>query len=1566
MINKSISILSFLLISILGFTQVQLSNSFNAPTDLNINSECNYETYYYNHDFGTDIPELKCNRMYPGLSSYFSFTIPENSDITLSLAFEQEKFFGLAFYTLQYGEYVELKCDTYKSTSGELKIYAEEELSNMEIIARFWVLDELGAGDIDICLASEDLHLPPKILNVSTSQFTVQQLVQEVLITGCLTASNITFSGSSPQIGYFSNGIPGLDFAEGVILSTGNVSDAANPGNFHASTSFYGPGDAQLNSLIPGYTTNDAAILEFDFVPASDMLEFQYVFGSEEYPTFVGDNYNDVFGFFISGGPENYNNVNLALIPGTSTPVSINNVNANTNSQYFINNEYSPNIAYNGLTTTLTASKPVTACETYHIKLAIADGHDYIYDSGVFLKANSFSSGESYTVESFNAWSPALSVMRGCTNSIEFCRTDDTPLNQVVPVELSISGTAEMGVDFSDIPTSFVIPAGQACVTIDFEAYDIGVLTGDVTIVLNFENGCPCDESLTQHTITIVDACQVEGLLTNNGPICLGDVATLSVDVTADEMDYISIEWGTGAIDQTEINVSPTTTTTYSCTIIYPCDTITLQTTVVVVEPPVVDLGPDFSVEALTTAIAAGMQPGNTGFWTFISGPGNANISPANNTNATATVDVFGTYTFSWTETSLAPNCVDSDEINITFFHIPTVSFEASQTLCYGDNTGITFTGEVVPSMASYQWDFGNATVISGVGQGPYIVNFGTPGNNLVSLTVTEADVSVVNNMNVYVPYPINANVTANNDPCFQSCNGSASLAVTGGTAPYSYSWGSTSNFIDHLCKGDYGLTVTDAHNCEFITQFTIDEPELLTHDTSYYHVNCYGEHSGNATVWADGGNPPYTYIWSDGYNGGIHDGIAAGHYTVTVQDNNGCTNFNQFTITQPNLLQVITTGDFEICENQSVNVVAQEMGGVGPYTFYWDNGDGTGFASGDQTFTVVPHEDVLYTVYVEDSHGCISSYATTDITVSPEYHLSLNLNHNSCYQSCDGSAALQIQGGLQPFQFSWASDGPNLNNLCAGLYTVTITDRIGCRADTMFVVNQPPLLQLNVQTNGAKCWYSENGTANAIVIGGTPPYNYVWSNDERTENLTDAPGAYHLTVSDDNNCRVYGSSVITSPAPITALVLTNPTICIGGEALVVGQASGGTQPYYFHWEGSDGTAYEHHQFNASPRQTTRYDLTITDSKGCTVDGYYATVKVKPPLKIENLGNSINHICAGDSAYIELDITGGSGGPYLVVNQNGQIVTSPMYVSPDITTDYVFVVSDMCETPPDTAKITIAVVPKPEVDFQANIFEACPGEHINFTSNDTLIDASYVWSFGDEVFAFVKNPIHHYIDSGRFDVSLEIRDQYGCKAKLKKEKYLQIFPKPYANFSADPLIAGILNPIISFENHSEEAVNYFWYYGDGDSTINFANPQHQYRNIGEFDVMLVSENEFNCTDTAIRTILIKDEFSIYAPTAFTPNGDGVNDCFRICGNGIDKNSFLLKIYNRWGELMFTTEEFDPDAACDTCGKGAWDGTKGNREKGDKYLPNGVYYWYLWFKDYDSIGHEFSGNVQLIR
>ncbi|MBN8702123.1 MAG: gliding motility-associated C-terminal domain-containing protein [Bacteroidetes bacterium] len=249
-----------------------------------------------------------------------------------------------------------------------------------------------------------------------TVQTQLTNLVQKYLLGPGVTVSNLTFSGDSAQIGYFLQKNSNIGLDSGLVMASGDVLNAIGPNNTSSETSsywnFFSPpnGDSDLDS-VSGNTTYDAAILEFDFIPNADTLRFEYVFGSEEYMEFAFGSVNDGFGFFISGpgitGNYSNNSKNIALVPNTTTEITINDLNLLSNSQYYFDNgdgqgfgtaPDGQTVQYDGFTVPLSAIVGVECGQTYHIKLAIADAGDDSYDSGVFLRAGSFSSAGGLTL----------------------------------------------------------------------------------------------------------------------------------------------------------------------------------------------------------------------------------------------------------------------------------------------------------------------------------------------------------------------------------------------------------------------------------------------------------------------------------------------------------------------------------------------------------------------------------------------------------------------------------------------------------------------------------------------------------------------------------------------------------------------------------------------------------------------------------------------------------------------------------------------------------------------------------------------------------------------------------------------------------------------------------------------------------------------------------------------------------------------------------------------------------------------------------------------------------------
>jgi len=955
----------------------------------------------------------------------------------------------------------------------------------------------------------------------------------------------------------------------------------------------------------------------------------------------------------------------------------------------------------------------------------------------------------------------------------------------------------------------------------------------------------------------------------------------------------------------------------------------------------------------------------NTVEWSQISGPGTADFGgQENSTDPTVMVDEWGVYEFQLVEQNMSPACSDTAVVEIGFFLTPNAQFTTTFIPCYDDSTVVEYVGNATDS-ASFTWDFDGGTA-SGAGSGPFNVTWTEPGNHDITLSVEDNGcLSGDTVQTVLVPEELTYTLTVEDDPCYQTCDGWAQIDVQGGTLPYDYSWG-TNNLNENLCAGDYSITVTDVNGCEISEDYTIDEPpELIITDTSTQNISCFNADDGEIHVTAEGGTGTLNYNWSDGGLGPDRLNMPAGNYTVTVIDENGCSVSENFTLTQPDELLISLSPDNAICEGEVFVINSQAMGGTEPYVYYWDSG--SGFSPGANTLTVSPDTTTTYSLYVEDAHGCESPVQSMTLTVSPEMHLSLLTEDNNCYQSCDGEARVIIDGGLEPFDYSWAADGPVYQNMCAGMYNVTVTDIIGCQIDTVFFIDEPPQMLGHIYAEPASCYGYDDGLAWVEVSGGTPGYSYLWPNGATNDSVNVGVGVHEVTITDAHNCRLTMDVEVTEPPLLQVQVNGGDRwICQTNSTQLSAQATGGTPfgggQYNFHWQGTDGSTYNVHNPTVSPDSTTTYTVYVTDAHGCSSASGNVTVNVYPDLVIENVSTSYDSVCPGDPAIIEVDAGGGNGGPYTLTLQNGNVVPSPFTVYPEETTNYIITLHDACGSPVAKDSIEIIVMPKPPNNFVADKMEGCPPLAVKFTELNPNDNYSYSWNFGDSNFANTKNPTHVYENTGTYSVRLTVTSAFGCKSKKFIEDMIYVYPGPTANFYPQPEQVSILNPQVKFVNLSEHADSSFWFFGDGDSS-HFTSPTHIYKGKGEFEAMLVAETDNGCRDTAVKTILVQDEFTFYVPTAFTPNGDGRNDFFMVYGRGIDPNEFSLRVYDRWGELVFETDKYNPDKPIET----GWDGTLlGNRYKGDPLLKSGVYYWYCKFKDYTGIWHEKEGTVTLIR
>ena len=931
---------------------------------------------------------------------------------------------------------------------------------------------------------------------------------------------------------------------------------------------------------------------------------------------------------------------------------------------------------------------------------------------------------------------------------------------------------------------------------------------------------------------------------------------------------------------------------------------------------------------------------GNNGSATVIANGGSGTItyswSPIGGSNSSANNLAAGNYSVTVTDVN---GCVSTAATVVTEPAAMNLIIIPSPSACGAANGSVQVAASGGSNPYQYSWSptGGNSSTANNLIAGNYIV------------TVTDA-AGCSSTASALVSNTGGPTVTLNattDVSCFGGSTGSASVTAVGGNGPFTYSWspyGGTSASASNLSAGNFTVNTVDVNGCQTALNVTINEPVVLSAQTSSTPAVC-GNSNGTATIHSHGGVGNYTYSWtSSATTDSTLSNVASGNYTVTVTDGNGCTSSATINVGSSGGANAILQSSTDVsCDGGSNGSASVSVsGGSAPYTYSWlpyggTNASATGLSAGN------------YSVLVSDANNCTSTVLVV-INDGAILLLQTATTPASCNGGLDGSASVVVNGGSSPYSFQWtgsSSINATANNLGIGNYTVTVTDANGCVEADVATVNSATAIALSPISTNLNCNGTQNGSASVSPVGGTPPYTYLWTGSTSTTNsATNLNGGYYsLVVTDANGCASIANFTIIEPAPISMSVSPAMTLCIGQDANLSATISGGTAPYNYSWSNGMNTD----SILVNPITTATYTVSVTDANNCAAGTQSINITVNPPLTIS--ASAPAFICSGDLVNLSSLASGGNGN-YSYSWNNGAITAQNGISYPTGDSTFTVIVTDDCGTPSATAQVNIIVSPAPQVNFGPGSLSGCSPLTVNFVDlSTTLPGSSYTWNFGDNTNSSIQNPIHTYTAEGMYDVSLMVVNNYGCTSSLVITNMINVHGSPNASFVSQPNEATTMEPNITFTNTSIGGSTYIWNFGDS-SLLNYElNPQHEYTAAGTYLITLITTNEFGCIDTVRGYVEIGDPFTIYIPNAFTPNLDAINDQFNAYGIGW--KDYNLYILDRWGlNIYHSTDHEKP-----------WDGTY---ESNGKECQSDVYVYKIQVHDTKGELHSFIGHVSLVR
>ncbi len=446
-------------------------------------------------------------------------------------------------------------------------------------------------------------------------------------------------------------------------------------------------------------------------------------------------------------------------------------------------------------------------------------------------------------------------------------------------------------------------------------------------------------------------------------------------------------------------------------------------------------------------------------------------------------------------------------------------------------------------------------------------------------------------------PSDLNVETTGIEATCLNTGDGEVATTVSGGAIPYTFAWntGATADKIQGVDAGMYIVTVTDQNGCTAMDTTMLTVASTIDMFVSGTLVEC-GTTNGSASVSvAGGGQPPYSYLWSTGSAATTITGLGTGEYIITVTDADGCAGTAAVTLMNDTDLSVdVAVLDWVTCFGYNDGeAAANASGGVGSYTYAWESNETTYIATqlgaGEQVVTVTDAENCMVT----DSFTIQAPEIITAETGSAPA---------SCFEGNDGVAWVIPEGGIDNFNYSWSNGatGNAVSELPAGTYIASVTDNDGCLATYEVEVAQPlSPVTLDFDTLDPSCGGYTDGTASVNAQGGTPGYEFVWSNGSTSAAVDDLNvGTHTVTVTDAAGCATIDSIMLSEPVPITFSVSTEDVICFGdddGAVMIENVAGGSGQTYTYSMDGDN--------FGSSPSfirlEAGAYEVYVQDDRGC-------------------------------------------------------------------------------------------------------------------------------------------------------------------------------------------------------------------------------------------------------------------------------------------------------------------------------------------------------------------------------